>query len=182
MPDDNWWSDIQKNNFVKTFHNWGELYKIEFELTVTSLPSVNLTNVFHLSDSSPDDECQNLDLECKRIPAVFIYLRENGKPPGIGFHSFFNGFDNIILRKFEVGKPNQITIQQYRKDGHVYFGLSMNNGTFDFVEENKQPNNFPCIYLYASDPWHAPFTSNFGTLRNVKIQQGVLDDEENSYL
>ena len=78
-----------------------------------------------------------------------------------------------------MGKPNQITIQQYKKDGHVYFEVSMNNGTFDWKEEVNQPENFPCIYLYASDPWHAPFSSDFGTLRNVKIHQDM--DEENPY-
>ena len=72
LPDDNWWSDIQKNKFVKMFHSWGELYRIEFELTVTNLPNVNSTNVFHFTTGLPEDDyCRT---ECARIPAVFIHL------------------------------------------------------------------------------------------------------------
>ena len=159
LPDNCW--DIAKNKEVQVFQNWGDVYKIEFCIKVAKWPAVEWTNVFHISETG--NNCCNIG---DRIPALFV--NKNG---------FFyvcsavdgNG-DYCKKFHFEIGKQNQMTIQQLKENGEYWYEIII-DGASKFKIENKQPKKFSNVKLYASDPWYNPFSSDLGNICNVNIIQ-----------
>ena len=152
--------DIAKGKKFKEFQNWGLLYTVEFEITVTNAGS-GWTNVFHFTAN--DNNYAYGD----RIPALFI--NSDGY-----FHicSAVNGNKNFCQNfDFEIGKQYQIIIKQSIVGGKYWYEILI-DGESKFQIENTQPQSFSSVKLYTSDPWYNSFTSDFGSICNVKIQQG----------
>ena len=73
-----------------------------------------------------------------------------------------------------MGKKYHATIQQFKKDGKYWYEI-IADGESSFKIENEKPRSFDNVKLYASDPWHAPFSSNLGIINNVKITVPSID-------
>ena len=73
---------------------------------------------------------------------------------------------------FELGKEYQMSIQQWKHNGTYWYEIII-DGISKFKIENKQPRQYSSVELYTSDPWYEPFTSEFGSICNIKIQQGA---------
>ena len=150
--------DIANGKKFKEFQNWGLLYTVEFEITVTNAGS-GWTNVFHFTAND------NYGDYGDRIPALFInsdgYFHICSAVNGN--HDFCQNYD------FEIGKMYHIIIQQYKGyDGLSYWFEIIVDGELKFQIENTQPKSFSSVTLYTSDPWYTSFR-HFGSICNVKI-------------
>ena len=47
----------------------------------------------------------------------------------------------------------------------------MINGKTEYSAENTDPKDFENVKVYVSDPWYAPFTSEYGYLENFKYSR-----------
>ena len=147
----------------KEIKNWDQTYSVNFEISVKKLPTSLWLNVFHFTATN-DDVGTNGD----RIPGLWI--NKDGY-----FHicTSLNGNANACKNiGFELEKTYQVTIKQV-KDGRQYFYEIIVDGISKFKEENKKPLKFSSVSLYGSDPWYDSFTSEFGSLCNVAINQEV---------
>ena len=157
--DKNVWPNIKKNQLVTEFKNWGKEYKIEFAIKVDKFTTDERTNVFHFTAND-----NNIGKYGDRIPAVFIH--RNGY---FLVCSAFNDHNNFCKDyKFELGKKYHAIIQQFKKDGKYWYEI-IADGESKFKAENEKPTNFDNVKLYGSDPWHPPFSSDFGRIYDVKI-------------
>ena len=152
------WS-IYKNNLVQVYPNWGDLFKIDFRITVTKLPQETWTNVFHFS--ADGDHVNYGD----RIPGFWIY-----NPGYFVISSAINGNSNYY-QEFPIvlGKQYQMTIQQFKDNNGKYFYEIVIDGQSKFKIENTQAQSFSNVKLYAGDPWYSPFYSNLGSFCNITI-------------
>ena len=155
LTDDCW--DIANGKIFKEFQNWGLLYKVEFDLTITNAGS-GWTNVFHFTANVDQGHYGD------RIPALWIHSAGY-------FHisSSFNGGNYYQNFDFELGKMYHIIIQQYKGwFGLAYWFEIIIDGESKFQIENTQPQSFSSVTLYTSDPWYTSFR-HFGSICNVKI-------------
>ena len=146
---------------VEVFRNWGDLFKINFGIKITKMPTSVWTNVFHFTAHSDNNKYGD------RIPAMWI--NSHGY-----FHvcSAVNGNKNYYKNfNFVLGKQYQVTIQQLKKSGKFWYEIII-DGISILKLENKQAKRFSNVKLYTSDPWYYPFTSNLGTISHIQIQQG----------
>ena len=142
------------------FKNWGNLFKVEFDIKITKWPSSVWTNVFHFTAKS------NCRYYGDRIPALWINRRGY-------FHvcSAVNGNKNYCKNfNFLLGKQYQVTIQQLKESGNYYYEIII-DGVSILKILNKQAKRFSNVKLYGSDPWYNPFTSDLGSISHIKTQQ-----------
>ena len=151
-----------KNKMVKEFQNWGDVFKVEFAITVTKIPSVAYQNVFHFTTSG------DYNVYGDRIPALWI--ANNLNKPEFFIASAVSGNRDLFKRfDIELGKQYQITIKQFKASGTWYEIII--DGESKYKIENTQPQSFSSVKLYASDPWYNPFSSTFGSICDIKIYQ-----------
>ena len=111
-----------------------------------------------------------------------LWTRSGDRVPGLWInkdgHFYFhltrsdNTDDNYHTNiDFVLGKTYHVTIQQ-SKEGNKYWYEIVIDGVSILKRENKQPKRFSNVKMYASDPWHAPFTSDLGSISHIKVEQG----------
>ena len=153
--------DITKGSLTKEYHNWGDIYSIEFDVVVTKL-NENWMNVFHFTATN-ENCCDNGD----RVPALFI-----NKAGYFHFTTSLNDNGNYWKDfTFVLGKTYHVIIQQSKEDNKYWYEIIIDGDSL-LREENKSPKTYSTVDLYTSDPWHDPFSSDFGNVYNLKIQQG----------
>ena len=145
----------------KTYENWGDEYSIEFDIVIRKKPTTTIS-VFHFT--ATDNNCCN---DGDRIPAFWLTSHTFLFRASIGDnynyrHSSFN---------FVLEKSYHITIKQ-STDGSKYWFEIIINGNSLIKLENKKAKTYSTVNLYTSDPWYNPFSSEFGSLCNLKIRQG----------
>ena len=144
---------------VQEYKNWGEIFKIEFDIKVTKLPT-SWMNVFHITINGNEGQYGD------RIPSLFI--NKDGK-----FSSFtaISGSKNHEEKfDFELEKLHKIVIQQFQESEKYWYEIIM-DGESKVKIENKQQQSFSSVKFYASDPWYEPFSSEFGCIGNIKISK-----------
>ena len=68
-----------------------------------------------------------------------------------------------------LGKKYDITVQQSKKSGKYWYQIFISGEkTRSFVI--WKPRKFTNVKCYTSDPWYPPFTSDLGTVSNLKIE------------
>merc|ERR1712062_504672 len=100
-----------------------------------------------------------------RIPAVWI-------EPNKRFYIESAVSGNCCYRKYinhYLGKQYDITIQQTKENGKYWYQIIVNGSTVLKVQ-NTQPRIFSNVKEYLSDPWYRPFSSDYGTVYNLKIK------------
>merc|ERR1711993_183386 len=73
---------------------------------------------------------------------------------------------------FDMYKKYHLKIEQFQKDGKIMYQV-MINGKTEYSAENTDPKDFENVKVFASDPWHDAFTSEYGILENFKYSQPV---------
>ena len=156
---------IEKGKLSKHYQNWGNVFQISFDIVVTRLPYSSWMNVFHFTATNRNC-CGHGD----RIPA--LYINRNGH---FYFISLLNNNGNYYRAvKFELGVTYHVTIQQSKSGDNFWYEILI-NGESKLKIENSNPKVFSTVRLYTSDPWHDSFTSDFGSVCNLKIQEaGIL--------
>ena len=143
---------------VQEYENWGEIFKIEFDIRITKHSSA-LLNVIHFTAN--DNGAANGD----RIPAVWV-LGEK-----LLFFSAISGDHNHQEKlDYELGQMHNIIIAQYKELNKYWFQIII-DGESKVKIQNTQPQSFSRVKLYASDPWFDPFSSEFGCIGNIKISK-----------
>ena len=133
------------------------------------MPSSKWTEVFYFTANGNVDGPWCCDYG-DRIPAVHI----NSHKKNFSITSAINGNGNYPHRiDIELGKTYQITIKQFKESGRYWYEIII-DGESNFKIENTQPQSFSNVKLYGlSNPWTStPFTSEYGSICNVKIKQG----------
>ena len=146
--------NITRANMVKEYQNWGDVYTIEFDIIVTEIPPTS-SSVFRFTAGN-EDCCNKVD----RIPALFVTQA--------GEFFIANTKMGAFVFAFELGKTYQITIR-YFKECEKYWYEILIDGNSKFKIESTNPESFSNVKFYAGDPWHDPFSSDFGSICNVKI-------------
>ena len=151
--------EIVQGKVVQEFQNWSVIYSVEFDITVTN-PGFGWTNVFHFTANG--DQANYGD----RIPALFINSD--------GYFHICSAVNDIVSycesTAFELGKQYQITIRQFKSGGTYWYEIII-DGESKIKIENTQPQSFSSVKLYTSNPWYNHFSSDLGSICNVKIQQ-----------
>ena len=79
---------------------------------------------------------------------------------------------NTNLKAFsftiEQGKMYQMTIRHFKECEKYWYEILV-DGNSMFKMESAAPEIFSNVKFYASDPSHEPFSSDVGSICNVKI-------------
>ena len=150
---------------ISEFKNWGDVYQVEFYITVTNLPTSSWTNAFRFTSTTG-----NHGSDGDSIPALFI----GNHGEFILRSSISNDFHYNKNIEFEKGRMYHITIGQQidNEDGKYWYEIFV-DGNSELKEENKNHKSYNNVKLYASDSFVDPFISDFGSICNVKIQPEI---------
>ena len=153
---------IKRNMMMKSYSTWGPSYKVSFSLKINKLPRNEWTNII---DVTKGGKCCNIG---DRIPGV--YVRSRSRMVWIYFCSALNGNGNFCRWiTVTMGKQYNITIQQSKKGGKYWYQILIPGmRTRRFL--NTTPRKFTNVKLYTSDEWYPSFTSDLGTVSNLKIE------------
>ena len=148
--------DLTQGAVVKEYQKWGDAYTVQFDIKLTKVPST-LVNVFQFI---VNDDVATYG----PIPALWI--TEDGN---FYICSTVSGNKNFCRSFcFTVGRNYQITIQQFKHIEKHWYQIIIDDVS-KLKIENTQPESFPSVYFYASDQWNETFSSDFGSIGNVKI-------------
>ena len=151
--------DIKSGKIIQEFKNWGKLYKIEFEITVTHQPVSAWTNVFHFTANAENSNYGD------RIPAMYININR------FEISSAVDGIKNYVFyTSFELGRKYKFIIQQFKASGTYWYEI-IKDGKSELKIQNTQPQSFSNVKLYGSNPWVPSFFSSWGSICNVHIDQ-----------
>ena len=154
---------ISKSQILKHYQEWSPSFRIEFDIMVSSVLKETWTNVFHFTIGGNNHQYGD------RIPAFWI--RKNKK---FGIFSAVNNNKNHYQEfDFKMNQQYQILIRQFYKQCGKYVYQIEIDGQIKHSVDNNNAKVFENVRLYASDPWHTPFTSNYGLLKNLKVEQGM---------
>ena len=153
--------EFEKGKLNEQYQNWGNVFSIEFDIMITKLPISEWMNVFHFTGTNGN--CCGIG---DRIPALFI-----NKAGYFHFTMAINNNGNYQKNiDFELGKTYHVTIQQSIIGDKFWYEILINDES-KLKLENSNPKTFSSVHLYTSDSWYESFTSDFGTVCNLKIQQ-----------
>ena len=125
---------------VNVFQNWGDLFKIEFGIKVTKIPTSGFSNVFHFT--AHGDHLRYGD----RIPAFWISTQGQ-----FYICSAINGDRNYYKYfKFVLRKHYQVTIQQLKEFGKYWYEIVI-DGVSILKRENKQPKRFSNVKAFREN-------------------------------
>ena len=148
----------------KSYSTWGPSYKVSFSIIIKELPTNTWTSIIHFTKGKNDRNIGD------RIPAVFLYFDKWFKTVRIVVCSAINRNRNFCRNfRAKMNKEYDITIQQSKKGGEYWYQLivpGVNSRPF----RNQMPRKFNNVKLFTSDPWYAAFTSDIGTISNLKIE------------
>ena len=129
------------------------------------------TNVFHFTIGGRNHQYGD------RIPAFFI--KRNKK---FGIRSAVNEDKNYRQDfDFNMNQQYHIVIRQYYKQYGIYVYQIEIDGQIKHSVDNNNAQVFENVIFYGSDPWRTSFTSEFGLLRNLKVQQGTISNSLKKY-
>ena len=143
----------------KTYPTWNKVYRVSFSIIVNKLPHAQWANVIHFTTGGNNGVYGN------RNPAVWI----NKRFQGISIVSAVSGNNYWRDYKISFGKQYDITIQQSKQNGKYWYEILINN-ILRLRVHNTKPIIFSNVKEYISDPWHYSFTSDLGTIFNLKVK------------
>ena len=156
-------ASLTKGDYVWSFSDWGDEFKIEYDVIVNRefeggyMEGPGLwTSLFHLTTG----EYSGVG---GRIPAVFLN-------PAKFFYTCYqvNGNDDYCKNyNYELNKDYHFEISQYKSNGEAIYSIKVNGETFHEIV-NTTPLKYKDVKLYLSDPWYETFAP-FGKLSNLKM-------------
>ena len=153
---------ISKGQILKHYQEWSPSFRIEFDIMVSSVLKEIWTNVFHFTIGGNNHHYGD------RIPAFWI---KSNKKFCI-FSAVNNDKDHRQDFDFDMNQEYHIVIRQFYKQCGKYVYQIEIDGQIKHSVDNNNAKVFENVKLYASDPWYTPFTSNYGLLKNLKVEQG----------
>ena len=138
--------DITRFNMMNEYQTLGDVYTIEFSIIVSQMPA-EARSVFYFTETDSD-----------RIPAVFVNKKI----------CIINTNLKTFCFTFEQGKMYQMTIRHFIECEKYWYEILV-DGNSMFKMESTAPKSSSNVNFYASDPWHEPFSSDVGSICNVKI-------------
>ena len=153
--------DIQKGKLRESFQTWGDIYSIQFDIVVNTLPGEEVTNVFRFTSTNEDNDGHGA-----RIPAFFV---KNTKQflvrTSLGNDKNF-GHDI----DFVIGETYHVAIKQSKIGTKYWYKIIIND---EVKEERKinDPQSFSNVRFYTSASFRESFTNQFGKVCNFKILQ-----------
>ena len=149
---------IEKGKVLRMYENWGKYFSIQFDIVVKKLPKSTWLNVFHFTAGG------NFEKLGDRIPGLWI----NKKGRFYFCTSLNNNKDLWKLIDFKLGQTYHVTITQSNISNKFWYEIKIDNET-KLKIENSNPQSWSKVYLYTSNPWVDAFTSEFGSICNLKI-------------
>ena len=149
---------IKRGFLKKTYPTWNKIYSVSFRIIVKKNDN-NWQSVIHFTTGN------NHGAPGNRIPAVWIANKNR-------FYICSSVSGNHDYQKyinFTLGKQYDITIQQTKENGKYWYQIIINGSTV-FKVPNTQPRIFSNVKEYLSAPWGKAFTSDYGTVSNLKIK------------
>ena len=152
-----------------TLPQWGRIFHVEADITVTTLPNSTWTNVICFSKNG------NWSYYSDRIPAIFIHKdnHENG-------YLYIQSESALkqVFYPFELGKKYHIVIQQKQNVGNqkIMYKVEV-NGDIQMEVENTKANIFNNVQLYINwgpNALYPAFSPDFGLLENLKYIEGAI--------
>ena len=133
------------------------MFNIELGIKVTKLPVETWTNIFHFSANGDNEKYGD------RIPALYIHKS--------GYFQVCSAVNDTSYCKsinFEPAKHYQMAIIQYKASQKFWFVIIVNDEV-QLLTQNTHARSFLNVKLYASDPWTASFSSNWGSICNFNM-------------
>ena len=158
--------NVVKGQLLATYPEWGHFYRVEFDITVNAFPN-KWFNVFHFTIQ------KNIGNYGDRAPAFWISKDDNGGHFNVvSAVSGDNG--HAFNYQIELEKKYHFVIRQFEDHNEkVTYEIEIDNEVKHSVP-NDQAWDFTNVILYVSDPWHDPFSSDYGILENLNLwQSGV---------
>ena len=142
---------------VENFQKWGRIYRVEADITATTLPSGwKLVFLF-----SQDPGCCQVG---QKIPAVYIKSKSGSGGKGvIGVFSAISGQGNVGIESplIDVGTKYNLVVQQFEEEDAVMYTIELNGVTIHSVE-NTEAKDFLNVKVITGD------ASEYGILENFK--------------
>ena len=140
----------------QTFDNWGNTFKIEFDIKVDEAAPQTWVNVFHFTNGG------NCCGKGSRIPAFWIQ-----KPNHFLICTAIDNNGNYCwTNQFDYGQKYHFEISQ---DANGIFKI-IRDGQLKSEIQNSQPQDYNNVKAYLSDPWHAEF---LGCIENFQVSNGI---------
>ena len=148
----------------KIYYTWNKIYRVSFSIKVNKMPNAH-ANVIHFTTGS-DSILHYPFFIGSQIPGVWI-----NKSGFFHICSTVSGNRNYCKNfDYSLEKQYDITIQQYNHNGKYMYEIII-NGLTKVCVENTQPRIFSHVKEYTSNPWYPSFTSEFGNIFNLEIEQ-----------
>ena len=150
--------DIQKDKLKDTYQSWGDIYSIEFDIVVNTLPG-EIKNVFRFTSTNVDNA------NGARIPAFFV--KNTGEflfRTSLNQNNFGNNVD------FSIGETYHVAIQQSKIGTKYWYKIIINDEVIENIE-NENAQSFSNVHFYTSDSHWSSFNNQFGSVCNFKILQ-----------
>ena len=138
---------------MNEYQTWGDVYTIEFSIIVSQIPEDIYRSVFYFTETNENSKSNRI---------LYLYVSKGGKI-GIG-----NSYLKAFAFTFEQGKMYQMTIRHFKECEKYWYEILV-DGNSMFKMESTAPESSSNVKFYASDPWHDPFSSDVGSICNVKI-------------
>ena len=158
--------EIEKGKILEALPKMGISYQVSVDVILKKLPSSRKwLNILQICDQSRDKGYG------ARNPAIWYHYDPNryGK---ISFFRIETAFDNNWAKNFEYhvvpNKTYNLQITQFLEETNIQTEVKV-NGYQVFKGQNTRARQFPHPKAYFSSPWADAFTSEFGTVKNVKI-------------
>ena len=150
---------IKKGFLKKTYPTWNKIYSVSFRIIVKRSDG-GWRKVMHFTtgrdNGAPGSRILVVWIIGSRQICIFSTVSGNNN-----YHRYFN--------LGTLGKPYDITIQQTKENGKYWYQIIINGSTV-FKVPNTQPRIFSNVKEYLSAPWGKAFTSDYGTVSNLKIK------------
>ena len=161
---------LKKNTLLTTLPTLTKEWRVSFEFMATSYTNT-LAQVLQLTIGGKSGNIGD------RTPALWIH-----KTKGVYVVTTLNGNANVgkYIRKKKppLRKWTAVEISQAKKGSKYMFSLMIKGSTIWSVE-NKDPQQFSDVQVFASSPWNV---AQAGSIRGFKIENMMPGESKQFYV
>ncbi|XP_047141043.2 uncharacterized protein LOC105847881 [Hydra vulgaris] len=164
---------LEKNNLIATMPILEKTFSVSFKIKPNSFLSNDYSSVIHLTIR--DDCAQYGD----RIPGVWFSSDGSG---ALSIFSSINGYIGsfFLTKPLQLSVWSSIRISQFQTD-NIYMYAVYLNGENIYIIENKQPQAFLNVNIYASNPWYQAQDGLIKDLRIINGNEDITIQEQQQY-
>jgi len=157
---------IERGRLIDTVEAWGPLFKISFDLFITSFGPSAWSSILSFKGNEGSNNCCN---NGDRVPIV--QLTDYGD---LFFINSIDGNGNGYFHTgVELNKWLKIEIQQDRIDGKVFFLVKIDGQEINRLE-NYDPRSFEDVRVYAGDSFNDPANARYKNLHYENIEEDPI--------